>query len=105
MNLHEEITLTSYDVLRMTEDDFLRLSSIPNFGNITVTCGERTKTLSVALNQFNPELYEKFKLLLSEYSKTEEESEKENYDRIKNALTLSQATGNSKHIMDVFSVF
>ena len=82
------------------------MSSIPNFGNITVTCGERTKTLSVALNQFNPELYEKFKLLLSEYSKTEEESEKEsekeNYDRIKNALTLSQATGNSKHIMDVF---
>ncbi len=82
--LYGNIKLRPYDVLRMTEEEFLRLSALPNFGYILVDGYKTDMTLAVALKHYNPDLYNKYQLLLNEYeqeeSNEEEEEEEEDID-------------------------
>lgn len=64
---YKEIVLKVFDVINLTEDQFLRLSSFPNFGHITVQGTNYHYKLADIIKTYNPDLYNKYKLLIDEF--------------------------------------
>jgi len=75
--LYERIKMRTYDVIMMTEDQFLRISQFKNWGLIKVIDdSDYVYNLAHTIKYYNTDLYEKFKLLFTEFE-VSEPSEKE----------------------------
>ena len=98
--LYENVYLTIYDVVRMTDDDFTKLSALPNYGNITVMGKDYSYSvnLATAIRDYNLNLYEKYKLLLDDYEydnhihidKEKSTGDEEDYYTYNNGQTYKQ---------------
>jgi hypothetical protein len=75
--LWANVDLCVYDVVRMTEDEFTRLSAIPNFGNIIVQGKMNSMNFATAIKYYNLDLYAKYKLLLDDYVEAIDDNEDE----------------------------
>ena len=63
---YQKVSLTVWDVIKMTEDEFLRLSVIPNWQKIRIDANVPYISLSGCIIEFNQEIYNKYKLLFDE---------------------------------------
>lgn len=70
--LYERIKMRTYDVIMMTEEQFLRISQFPNWGLIQVIDDEDyAYDLAHTIKYYNSDLYNKFQLLFTEFETPE----------------------------------
>lgn len=76
--LHERVRMRTYDVIIMTEEQFLRISQFPNWGLIRVIDdNDYAYDLAHTIKYYNSDIYNKFKLLFTEYEVSEPAESKE----------------------------
>lgn len=102
--LWANVDLCVYDVVRMTEDEFTRLSAIPNFGNIIVQGKMNSMNLATAIKYYNLDLYAKYKLLLDDYVEAIDDNEEEYIDDGENYTYNKALRSGFKYYLNKYGV-
>ncbi len=77
--LYERVRMRTYDVIMMTEDQFLRISQFPNWGLIKVIDdNDYAYDLAHTIKYYNSDIYNKFKLLFTEWEVQEPRPDEDN---------------------------